>query len=280
MTFRVVVVNPKGGSGKTTIATNLLAAYARAERRTALIDRDRQGSAMRWLKLRGTGLPTIHGIAAYEEPPPNVTRSFAMRVPPDTECVVVDTAAALSRHELVDAVRRADRILVPVLPSDIDIHAATRCIGDLLIHAKVPRGPGVLGVVANRVKRNTVTYQALMRFLDSLGVPVVAVIRDVQAYVRAAESGQGIVDMKASEAGPELRQWRGLMRWIDLGQVPQRGPVGCRSEPAPIAEVSATEQRSGVARSLLDGIRLQANDTAGGDHDTSAERRDGDGGFG
>ena len=218
------MVNPKGGSGKTTIATNLLAAYGKAGRRIALIDRDRQGSAIRWLKHRALTLPTIHGIAAYEEPPANVTRSFAMRVPPDTERVVVDTAAALSRHELVDAVRNADKILVPVLPSAIDIHAATRCIGDLLLYAKVPRGPEVLGVVANRVKRNTVTYQSLMRFLDSLGVPVVAVLRDVQAYVRAAESGQGIVDLKASESGPELRQWRGLMRWIDSGQVPERGP--------------------------------------------------------
>lgn len=219
---RVVVVNPKGGSGKTTVATNLIAAYARSGLRTALVDRDRQGSATRWLKQRPASLPAIYGVAAYEEPPRNVTRSFAQRVPPDVERVVVDTAAALDRHELVDAVRNADKILVPVLPSDIDIHAATRCIGDLLLHARVRRGAGVLGVVANRVKRNTVTFQALMRFLDSLGVPVVAVLRDVQAYVRAAESGEGVVDLKASEGGPELRQWRAMMRWIDHGQVPER----------------------------------------------------------
>lgn len=257
MSLRVVVVNPKGGSGKTTVATNLLAAYARAERRTALIDRDRQGSAMRWLKLRGTELPRIHGIAAYEDPPPNVTRSFAMRVPPDTERVVVDTAAALSRHELIDAVRRADKILVPVLPSDIDIHAAARCIGDLLVHARVPRGPRVLGVVANRIKRNTVAYEALMRFLDSLGVPVVAVLRDVQAYVRSAQCGQGVVDLRASEAGPELRQWRALMRWIDDDQVPRRLAVldEAASSAAEEPEVEPAEQpprsAEAVAHSLL-----------------------------
>lgn len=227
-------MNPKGGSGKTTVATNLLAAYAHAGHRTALIDRDRQGSATRWLKLRPITLPAIHGIAAYEEPPANVTRSFAQRVPPETDHVVVDTAAALSRHELMDAVRNADKVIVPVQPSDIDIHAATRCIGDLLVHAKVPRGVKVLGVVANRVKRNTVTFQALMRFLDSLGVPVVAVIRDVQAYVRAAESGRGVVDMKASERGPELRQWRGMMRWIDHDLVPVHGPT--QQEPQPVEQ--------------------------------------------
>ena len=250
MTLRVVVVNPKGGSGKTTIATNLLAAYARAERVVALIDRDRQGSAMRWLKQRSPDLPRIHGIAAFADPPPNVTRSFAMRVPEDTERVVVDTAAALDRHELKDAVRQADKILVPVLPSDIDIHAATRCISDLLLHAKVPRGPRVLGVVANRVRRNTVTYHALMRFLDSLGVPVVAVIRDVQAYVRAAECGQGIVDLAASEAGPELRRWRALMRWIDDDVIPEFGPKG---HVAPLSDppASGADPLPPVAHSLL-----------------------------
>lgn len=221
MSLRIVVVNPKGGSGKTTIASNLLSAYARAGRRAALIDRDRQGSASRWLRQRPASLPPIHGIAAYEEPPANVTRTFAMMVPPDIERVVVDTPAALSRHELVDAVRNADKILVPVLPSDIDIHAATRCIGDLLVHAKVPRGQAKLGIIANRVKRNTVMYHSLMRFLDSLGVPIVAVLRDVQAYVRAAEMGIGVSELRASEAGPELRQWRGILRWIDDDLLPQ-----------------------------------------------------------
>lgn len=233
MSLRIVVLNPKGGSGKTTIAANLLSAYAKAGRRAALIDRDRQGSASRWLSQRPASLPVIHGIRAYEEPPANVTRSFAMRVPPDTERVVVDTAAALTRHELVDAVRNADKILVPVLPSDIDIHAATRCIGDLLVHARVPRGPQRLAVIANRVKRNTVMYHALMRFLDSLGVPVVAVLRDVQAYVRAAESGRGVCELRPSEAGPELRQWRSILRWIDNDLVPQ--PRLPSSEPEPAA---------------------------------------------
>jgi len=221
VSLRIVVVNPKGGSGKTTVATNLAAAYAAEGQKAALIDRDRQGSTIRWLAQRGAALPVIHGVAAFEEPPANVTRSFAMRTPPDTERIVVDTPAALSRHELVDAVRQADKILVPVLPSDIDIHAAARCIGDLLVYAKVPRGPRMLGVIANRVKRNTVMYHSLMRFLNTLGVPVVAVLRDVQVYVRAAETGMGVCELRASEAGPELRQWRSIRRWIDHDLLPQ-----------------------------------------------------------
>jgi chromosome partitioning protein len=222
VTLRVVVLNPKGGSGKTTITSNLLAAYASQGVRVALIDRDRQGSAMRWLKQRPAGLPAIHGIAAFEEPPANVTRSFAMRVPPDTERVIVDTSAGLSKHEVADAVRQADKILVPVMPSDIDIHAATRCIADLLLHARVPRAGSVLGVIANRIRRNTNAYHSLMRFLDSLEIPVVAELRDVQAYVRAAELGQGICELKPSEAGDELRQWQRLLAWIDDDVLPAR----------------------------------------------------------
>lgn len=231
MSLRVVVLNPKGGSGKTTITSNLLAAYAHAGRRVALIDRDRQGSAMRWLKQRPASLPAIHGIAAYEDPPANVTRSFAMRVPPDTERVVVDTPAGLTRHEIADAVRQADKILVPVLPSDIDIHAATRCIADLLVHARVPRHGAVLGVIANRIRRNTTAYRSLVRFLDSLDIPVVAELRDVQAYVRCVEHGGGICELKPSESGAELAQWQGLLAWIDDDVVPPRHQPNATPEP-------------------------------------------------
>jgi chromosome partitioning protein len=219
--LRIVVLNPKGGSGKTTVTTNLLATCASAGHRTALIDADRQGSAIRWLNQRSS-VPAIHGVAAFEPQPAYVTRSFAMRVPPDTERVVVDTPAALDGKQLIDAVRHADKIVVPVLPSGTDMHAAARCIGTLLVQAKVPKGPRVLGVVANRVKHNTVMYAALMRFLDSLGLPVVAVLRDVQAYPRAAETGQGVCELRPHEAGAELGQWQGLLRWIDDDVVPEQ----------------------------------------------------------
>ncbi|MEQ8486288.1 MAG: division plane positioning ATPase MipZ [Pseudomonadales bacterium] len=233
MSLRIVVLNPKGGSGKTTIATNLLAAYAAAGQRAALIDRDRQGSAMRWLRQRPESLPKIHGIAAFEEPPANVTRSFAMRVPAETERVVVDTPAALDRQQMIDAVRQADKILVPVLPSQIDIHAVTRCVADLLLHAKVARDRPVLGVVANRVRKNTLAYASLMRFLDSLDIPVIAELRDVQAYVRAAEAGLGLFDLKPHEAGAELEQWRRMLAWIDQDGQPAPVQIDARRPASP-----------------------------------------------
>jgi chromosome partitioning protein len=231
--LRIVVLNPKGGSGKTLVATNLVAACASAGRRTTLLDNDRQGSATRWLAQRSPAAPAIHGVAAFEPQPAYVTRSFAMRVPPDAERVVVDTPAALDQKQLVDAVRHADKIIVPVLPSGGDMHAAARCIATLLVQAKVPKGPRVLGVAANRVRRNTVTHAALMRFLDSLGLPVVAVLRDVQAYARAAEAGQGICELRATEAGAELAQWQGLLRWIEDDVVPERTLAAPPVPPAP-----------------------------------------------
>ena len=110
--------------------------------------------------------------------------------------VIVDTPAAVPAQEMPDMTKSADAIIVPVLPSDIDIHACSKCIADLLLIAKVRRDEYRIGVVANRVKRNTVIYQSLMRFLETLRIPVIATLRDSQNYVRAAEQGMGIHEMK------------------------------------------------------------------------------------
>jgi chromosome partitioning protein len=156
---RIIVLNPKGGSGKTTIATNLAARYAAAQRNPALMDMDPQGSSTRWLKKRAKDLAPIHGIAAYEKSAA-VTRSWQLRVPHECDTVIVDTPAALDAQRLPEIARGADAILVPVMPSEIDIHAAAKCIADLLLVAKVRRSDGRLGIIANRVRSNTLISQA------------------------------------------------------------------------------------------------------------------------
>ena len=211
---KILVLNPKGGSGKSTIASNLAAYYAWKGLRVALTDHDPQGSSMRWLKLRPTELPAIHGIAGYEKKL-GVTRTFALRAPPGTERLVIDTPAAVSALQMPEFTNDASAIIVPVLPSEIDIHAASRCIADLLLVAKIHRSERRIVIVANRARRYTKAYTSLMRFLQSLRIPVAAVLRDSQAYVRSAECGMGIHEMKGALLQDDLDSWKPLIDWLD-----------------------------------------------------------------
>ena len=224
---RIVVLNPKGGSGKSTITTNLASYFAARDMKPTVMDLDPQGSSMRWVSKRDPGRHTVYGIAGYEKKA-GVTRSFALRIPDDSQCVIVDTPAALDSQRLPEVTRDANTILVPVLPSDIDIHAATRCIADLLLRAKINRDVQRVAVIANRVKRNTVMYRALMKFLHSLQIPVIATLRDSQAYVRCFEQGVGIFEVKPYSVREDIEQWHPLLGWLT-----QRDFVGTPASVAP-----------------------------------------------
>jgi chromosome partitioning protein len=210
---RILVLNPKGGSGKTTVATNLASYFASQGDRPLLSDNDPQGSSTRWLKKRKPEQAFIHGIAAFERNT-RMTRAWQMRIPPDAGHVVVDTPAAVPGQDMPEMTRGADAIIIPVLPSDIDIHAFSKCVADLLLIAKVRRDENRIGVVANRVKRNTIIYQSLMRFLDTLRIPVIATLRDSQNYVRAAEQGVGLHEMKRTMVEQDLEDWVPLLGWL------------------------------------------------------------------
>jgi chromosome partitioning protein len=211
---RILVLNPKGGSGKTTVATNLASYYAGRGQRPLLSDNDPQGSSTRWLKKRKPEQAFIHGVAAFERNA-RMTRAWQLRIPADVTHVIVDTPAATLAQEMPDMTKNADAILVPVLPSDIDIHAFSKCIADLLLIAKVRRDENRIGVIANRVRRNTVIYQSLMRFLETLRIPVVATLRDSQNYVRAAELGLGLAEMTPHLVADDLEQWQPVFNWLD-----------------------------------------------------------------
>jgi len=210
---RILVLNPKGGSGKTTVAINLASYFASLGDRPLLSDNDPQGSSTRWLKKRKPEQPLIRGIAAFERNS-RMTRSWQMRIPADAGHVVVDTPAAVMAQDMPEMTRSADAIIVPVMPSDIDIHTFSKCIADLLLIAKVRREDNRIGVVANRIKRNTLIYQSLMRFLETLRIPVIATLRDSQNYVRAAEQGVGLHEMKPSQVAQDLEDWKPLLEWL------------------------------------------------------------------
>jgi chromosome partitioning protein len=226
---RIVVLNPKGGSGKTTIAINLASYLASRGASPVLMDFDPQGSSLRWVRKRQPAQPAIQVIAAYERDT-RTTRAFQLRVPETTTHVIVDTPAALDARQLPEVTRDAHKILVPVLPSDIDIHACSRCIRDLLLVGKIRREDDRIGVIANRVRRNTLTYHALIRFLHTLGIPIVATIRDSQNYVRAAELGIGVHEMKSYVAQADVEQWTPLIAWLSGtpggALAPQETPAG------------------------------------------------------
>ncbi|MFO7286467.1 MAG: ParA family protein [Gammaproteobacteria bacterium] len=211
---RIVVLNPKGGSGKTTIATNLAACFALRGRFPALLDLDPQASSTRWLRKRPPDAARIHGIAGYERST-SVTRSWQLRVPPECERLIVDTPAAIESRHMPELTRGADALLVPVMPSEIDIQAAAKCIADLLLVAKIRRADGRLGVIANRVRTNTRVAQSLLRFLESLDIPLVATFRDSQGYIRSAETGLGLLELKGPGATADGYAWDRLLAWLD-----------------------------------------------------------------
>ncbi len=229
---RIVVLNPKGGSGKTTIAVNLAAHFAWRGDVTLLIDRDPQGSATRWLRKRKLPQPEIRGIATFERDS-RTTLSWQMRVPEGTQKIVVDSPAAVESRMLPELTRDANKVIVPVLPSDIDIHAASRCIADLLLVAKIKRAENRIGVIANRVRKNTLMFQSLMRFLEKLEIPVIATLRDSQNYVRAAEQGVGIHEMKPYSVKEDLAQWESLLSWLEPERVLAEQPAPMQEQPSP-----------------------------------------------
>jgi chromosome partitioning protein len=228
---RIVVMNPKGGSGKTTIAVNLASYFATRQQAPVLMDYDPQGSSLRWVKKRQETQPVVHVVSAFQNDA-RTTRSFQLRVPEGSTHVIVDTPAAIPAHQMPELTRTADKILVPVLPSDIDIHACSRCIKDLLLVAKVRRDDNRLGVIANRVRRNTLSYQSLIRFLNTLGVPIVATIRDSQNYARSVELGLGVHEMKSYVAGEDTEQWESLVSWL-------AEPAGAAPSSTAVAELPA-----------------------------------------
>jgi chromosome partitioning protein len=231
---KIVILNPKGGCGKTTLATNLASYYAGRGPIPSVMDCDPQGSTMAWLEKRPGNKAPIHGIAAYKNSM-QATRSWQLRVPNETTSLIVDSPASLNHDDLREVTRDATSILVPVLPSSIDIHAASRCIADLLLVAKIDRRDRKLAVVANRTRSNTKSYEKLMRFLDTLGIPIIAVFRDSQNFVHAAEAGIGICELPPHKVKKDLDQLESLIEWLDDWQNRRRQGHATGSYPEPNA---------------------------------------------
>ena len=215
MLKKIVVINSKGGCGKTTLSTNLAGYYAANGYPTALYDYDPQDSAARWLQQRTGELPRIHGVAAAHAPAAGITRSFQMRLPPETQRLVLDTPASLKRMELIEILRNATAIIVPILPSTIDSHVTVNFIQDLQAEIRMHAPAAPIAVVANRVRRNTRAFHALLDFLGARDLTPVTCLRDSQNYVHAAAGGVGIHELNANLTRIDREHWQPLIDWLE-----------------------------------------------------------------
>jgi chromosome partitioning protein len=209
-----LVVNPKGGAGKTTIATNLASRFAADNNPTTLMDYDPQASSLNCLRSRAPHAPRIHSANGAPEKFGRL-RSFEMYVPPETRQLIIDAPAGSSGLVLQEMVDRAHCVIVPVVPSPIDLHATENFIKDLLGTGRMRTGEIRLGVVANKVRVSMPAYHLLQRFLNSLDMKLLARLLDSDLYLRAAESGLGIFEMEPSLSVTERKQFTPIVEWVD-----------------------------------------------------------------
>jgi len=203
----IMVLNAKGGCGKSTISTNLASYYAwEKEQNVVLADFDPQGSSLAWLEARGEEWPEILGVAAWKE---------SLRPPRDTDVLIMDAPARAHGAELTQLLRRAETVLFPILPSPVDMRAATGYMEELKSSGRFERGEVKVGIVANRVREQTVIFSDLYEFIKKLKVPYVATLRDTQNYIRAEQRGIGIFEMAPSQAWRDVEDWQPLVRWLN-----------------------------------------------------------------
>lgn len=213
--LKICVMNTKGGCGKTTVATNLASYCASRGYGTALFDYDKQASSKRWLKERPSSRPPIHGVAAFEPPGAGITRAWQLKVPEDTRYIITDTPAGYALVDIEDRVAEADVILIPVLPSSIDIHSTADFIRDLLLVGKARTHNTRLAIVTNRTRIRTRAVEKLELFLNKLDISVIARVRDTQHYVRAAEQGLGVHELNERDTQKDRETWAELLDWLD-----------------------------------------------------------------
>ena len=205
----VLIANPKGGCGKTTISTNLAGHLAREGERVILSDLDRQGSSLRWLERRPSRLPTIHAWKGRGK------HGFHFQFVPDW--IVMDSAAATRGEQLKTAVRHVQRILVPVMPSPLDTEASEDFL-ELLGELKRIRKEKVkVALVGNRVDRRTLSAEHLEEFFASTGLPVLTSLRETQAYIRTALTGVTIFDLPPYKSHRDRAEWQPIINWLRDG---------------------------------------------------------------
>lgn len=202
----LLVANPKGGCGKTTLAVNLAGMLARRGRKTLLWDLDRQRSSFEWLALRPPELPLIERLGADDA---------ESRLPRGDSWLIMDTPAGLHGKNLGHAIKPSHKVIVPIQPSLFDMAAAQDFLAVLAEEKSVRKHKTFVGIVAMRVDPRTRAALTLETFLRQFDLPVVTFLRDTVLYANAALSGKSIFDLPASQVERDMEQWQPLIDWIE-----------------------------------------------------------------
>ena len=201
----VLVANPKGGAGKTTLATNLAGYFSNNGKNTTLCDLDRQQSALRWMAFRDPGLSPINGYFGGNQ--------LALTLPRDSDWVVVDAPAGLQGYKLSDYIKLVDKVLVPLAPSVFDMAATEDFLNSM--RAELSGRRPKVAIVAMRVDPRTRAACMLNEFLKHFDIPIVAYLRNSQNYVNVAASGATVFDPPRGRNRRDIEQWESLISWIE-----------------------------------------------------------------
>ncbi|MBS0444803.1 MAG: ParA family protein [Proteobacteria bacterium] len=201
----IVVANPKGGVGKSTLATNIAGYLASRGHGVMLGDADRQQSARTWLGLRPGHVPAISSWEALGD--------GTVRPPKGTTHAVIDTPAGLHGKRLDEVMKHADKVIVPLQPSIFDIHATHDFIGQL---QQKKRSDGVaVALVGMRTREGTIATDQLRSFLGHEHLPILGFLRDTQNYVHLAAHGLTLFDVGAARFERDREQWQPIIAWLD-----------------------------------------------------------------
>lgn len=201
----VLVANPKGGAGKTTLATNLSGYFANKGNKTTLCDLDRQQSSLRWMAFRDPALPDITGYFAGNQ--------ISLNLPKEADWVVVDAPAGLQGYKLSDYLRTVDKVIVPLVPSVFDMAATEDFLNSIRNEIRGRRVK--VGIVAMRVDPRTRAAGMLEEFLKHFDIPIVAYLRNTQNYVNVAAAGATIFDPPRARHRRDVDQWSSIVEWIE-----------------------------------------------------------------
>lgn len=201
----VVVANPKGGVGKSTVATNIAGYFASRGHAVMLGDADRQQSSRLWLGLRPAG---ARPITSWD-----VSEGNMARPPRGTTHVVLDTPAGMHGKLFREVLALADKVVVPLQPSVFDIFATRSFLDELAEHRKASKMQ--VGIVGSRVDNRTIAADKLHEFVDNLGLPVLGYLRHTQNYIHLAARGLTLFDVAPGRVERDLEQWAGICRWLD-----------------------------------------------------------------